>query len=226
MFKNFKDYKEKRKKLIFKSITKLCETPRSTIAIIIPYRNREEHLEQFLHHFNSLIVPNGCKMDVFIIEQNNADKFNRGLLLNIGYLLGSKRMPYDRYIFHDVDLFPDQSIFDLYFSCLKHNIHFIAPRKEHKYEQASYLGGVVGVSGSSVLRINGFPNNFFGWGGEDDAFYNRLALTGLETIYRPDFGGYKLVEHEPPTQTEYNTAKQQNVLNDFLQWWFNGVNTL
>ena len=230
MFKNFRDYKERRKKLVFKNILKNCSaTDKSavSIAILIPYRNRKSHLEQFIHHFNSLLIPKGYKMDVFIIEQNNDDKFNRGLLLNIGYLLGNKRMPYDRYIFHDVDLYPDQSIFDLYFSCLQYNIHFIAPKKEHKYEQASYLGGVVGVSGQTVVRINGFPNNFFGWGGEDDAFYNRLAMAGgLDTIYRPDFGGYSLVDHAPPTQTEYNNEKQQNVLGDFQQWRFNGINQL
>jgi hypothetical protein len=226
MFKNFKEYKERRKKLIFKSILKPCAAVKSNIALLIPYRNRVAHLNQFIAHFNSLVVPNDCKMDIFIIEQNNDDKFNRGLLLNIGYLLASKRMAYDRYIFHDVDLFPDQNIFDLYFTCLPYNIHFIIPKTEHKYVQENYLGGVVGVSGQTIVKINGFPNNFFGWGGEDDAFYNRLALTGQDVIYRPAFGGYDVPPHDPPTQLEYNTVKQQNVLGDFLQWRFNGINQL
>ena len=226
MFKSFREYKERRKKLVFKSISKPCSNGNANIAVLIPYRNRETHLAQFLAHFNEMRVPSGCTMDIFIIEQNNDDKFNRGLLLNIGYLLGAKRRAYDRYIFHDVDLFPDQSIFDLYFSCLNNNIHFIVPKKEHKYEQENYLGGVVGVSGGTIQKINGFPNNFFGWGGEDDAFYNRLALAGLESIYRPAFGGYNVPAHDPPTQTEYNTEKQQNVLGDFMQWRFNGINQL
>jgi hypothetical protein len=33
--------------------------------------------------------------------------FNRGLLLNIGYLEASQEYDYDCYIFHDVDLLPE-----------------------------------------------------------------------------------------------------------------------
>lgn len=105
-------------------------------------------------------VLKGSILDIYIIEQNNEDKFNRGLLLNIGYLLSSEKVKYDRYIFHDVDLFPDQSIFELYFASPKKQIHYIIPKVEHKYNFEMYLGGVIGLSGPCFEKINGFPNNF------------------------------------------------------------------
>lgn len=36
-----------------------------------------------------------------------------------------------------------------------------------------YFGGVSSLSKEQYLKINGFPNNYWGWGGEDDDIYNR-----------------------------------------------------
>ncbi|GAA6068156.1 beta-1,4-galactosyltransferase 2 [Tachysurus ichikawai] len=38
---------------------------------------------------------------------------------------------------------------------------------------AGYFGGVSGLSKKQFLKINGFPNEYWGWGGEDDDIYNR-----------------------------------------------------
>ena len=223
----FFKYKKNRKVIQFKDITKIPQITKTRVAIIIPYRNREEHLYKFIEHFNNLddSVLKGSILDIYIIEQNNEDKFNIGLLLNIGYLLSSEKVKYDRYIFHDVDLFPDQSIFELYFASPKKQIHYIIPKVEHKYNFEMYLGGVIGLSGRCFEKINGFPNNFFGWGGEDDALYNRIAANNI-SVYRPSIGGYELAFHEKPEKNGMNTIKQENVLNDLLNWRKNGVSQL
>lgn len=36
-----------------------------------------------------------------------------------------------------------------------------------------YFGGVSALSKEQFTKINGFPNNYWGWGGEDDDIYNR-----------------------------------------------------
>lgn len=43
----------------------------------------------------------------------------------------------------------------------------------HRLPYASYFGGVSGLSKAQFLRINGFPNEYWGWGGEDDDIFNR-----------------------------------------------------
>ena len=48
-----------------------------------------------------------------MIEQANTQKFNRGILLNIGFDLAKKKN-YDYYIFHDVDSLPDEELMNLY----------------------------------------------------------------------------------------------------------------
>lgn len=226
IYQTFKLYKKNRKPIIFKEI---MPTPikKCKIAIIIPYRNREDHLANFIAHFNKLDNVNisNSQLDVYIIEQNNEDKFNRGLLLNTGYLVARKNARYDRYIFHDVDLFPSQSIYELYFVEPKKQIHYIIPKEEHKYNFDNYFGGVVGLTDEVYQKINGYPNNFFGWGGEDDSLYNRIAENNIE-IYRPTNGGYELAIHDAPTTSEINSEKQKNVLNDLKEWRFNGINQL
>lgn len=36
-----------------------------------------------------------------------------------------------------------------------------------------YFGGITSFSEKQFRDINGFPNNFWGWGGEDDELYKR-----------------------------------------------------
>ena len=46
-----------------------------------------------------------------------------------------------------------------------------------------------------LKKINGFPNHFWGWGGEDDAMLKRIKKHKLE-IYKPiETSGYKVLEH-------------------------------
>lgn len=36
-----------------------------------------------------------------------------------------------------------------------------------------FFGGVSGLTVEQFRKINGFPNAFWGWGGEDDDLWNR-----------------------------------------------------
>jgi hypothetical protein len=225
MFKDYNTYKTNRKKINFiklipddNLIDQIC-----SIAIIIPHRNRIEHLIKFKSHIDSMKHIQGKnRLDIYVIDQNNADKFNRGFLLNIGYLIAKKHHSYDRYILHDVDSYPDEDLFKLYFKFINYNIHYASPELGYKYQFNDFLGGVFGITRNDFEKINGFPNNFFGWGGEDDAFYNRIAKQNIN-IYRPSKGSYILPEHDPPTKSELNIKKQQNILDDLKNSYSNGI---
>ena len=83
------------------------------IGIFIPYRNRKEHLNILLNKLNKY-----NNISIHILEQSNNELFNRGKLFNIGakeYL-----NKYDYFIFHDVDLIPqDENYNELFNNTLK-----------------------------------------------------------------------------------------------------------
>ena len=40
-------------------------------------------------------------------------------------------------------------------------------------------GGALSISSSQFQQVNGFSNQFYGWGGEDDEFHRRLVDNNL-----------------------------------------------
>ena len=41
------------------------------------------------------------------------------------------------------------------------------------------MGGIVLMRKKDFVHINGFPNDFWGWGGEDDEFGDRIRDAGI-----------------------------------------------
>lgn len=177
----------------------------TSVAIIVPFRDihaaqkRAMHLKQFIPHmvkFLSKLQKDGLVSDfhIYIMEQSEDErKFNRGKLLNIGFDLAKKsKRGHDVFIFHDVDLLPDSDLGPWYAKFPKTPIH-IARVWDRYSGNKKYFGGVVSFSSSDYKRINGFPNTFWGWGGEDDEMQKRCEKLGIKWI-SPDKGSLKDLE--------------------------------
>ena len=87
------------------------------LAIIVPYRNREKNLKIFLHYMHLFLHKQHIAYQIFLIEPTADNIFNRGLLLNIGYLEALKIADYDCFILHDVDMIPEN--FTNFYYCNK-----------------------------------------------------------------------------------------------------------
>jgi hypothetical protein len=185
-FNTYYDYKKNRKIIDIELLPLNDPTLNDksvNIAIIIPHRNRINHLNKFFDYIKKLNKNENHNYDIYIIDQNNFDRFNRGLILNIGYYIAKKNHNYDRFIFHDVDSYPSQELFNLYFSFLDKNIHYASPYLGYKYNYDAFFGGVIGMKGNDFEKINGFPSSFFGWGGEDDSLYNRVVYNNIKIYF-------------------------------------------
>jgi beta-1,4-galactosyltransferase 1 len=226
-FKDYAEYKIRRKTLDFKLLPDQDPLYHPVkVAIIIPHRSRLDHLNQFVTHFSKFKLGDNS-LDVYVIDQNNNEKFNRGLLLNIGFEI-AKLKHYDRYIFHDVDTYPNLRMFENYFKFIQYNVHFESPELDNiKYTFPDFFGGVEAFTEQDFEKTNGFPNTFFGWGGEDDALYNRAVANQL-TVYRPrkGMGGYNVPDHAKPTKDEKNARKQQAILDDLTTYKEDGLEQL
>ena len=98
-----------------------------------------------------------------------------------------------RIIFHDVDLVPCASLRRCYYTTQHQEIvHFGARFK--RYSGSSYFGGVTAFTPRAFEQINGFPNRFWGWGGEDDALHKRVRKHRL-CVHRQKYGSYTDLEH-------------------------------
>jgi len=224
-------YKENRKKINIDLLPDNYELNNNSvnIAIIIPHRNRIDHLNKFMNHINLLKKHKNYNYDIYIIDQNNFDRFNRALLLNIGFYIASKNYNYDRYIFHDVDTYPNQEMFNLYFNFIDKNIHFMNPNYEfNKYHFEEFFGGVISFTKNDFIITNGYPNICFAWSGEDDSQYNRCVINNIK-FFRPSITSkskFELIDHSPPAKEEINKKKQQNILNDLTNWQNDGLKQL
>jgi hypothetical protein len=171
-----------------------------TLSIIVPFRDqpslkslkgqdRMEHKRLFTEHMNTFIPKlklqakekYNIDLSIYILfaeQTHDGHKFNRGALLNSGYLLEKETNNPDTVIFHDVDLLPNDDMIDNYVRPLekgkkaRHLVHDWGRYGESKY---SYFGGVTLFNSEFFYKINGFPNYFEGWGGEDDALRNRIV---------------------------------------------------
>ena len=83
-------------------------TKDAKLAIIVPYRDREEHLARFVPHMEKFMLDKGIEYKIFVVEQNDDRPFNRGWLINIGYDISSQQ-GYDYFCFHDFDLIQEGS---------------------------------------------------------------------------------------------------------------------
>jgi hypothetical protein len=153
------------------------------IAIIVPYRdlhpdqNRAKQLAKFLPYMCAFMQDQ--QFSIYIVEQSrDGRKFNRGKLLNIGYVI-ARNEKCDSMIFHDVDLLPSPELKPYYTAVpADHQAVHIARVWDRYNKNKHYFGGVVAFSMKGFAAINGFPNNFWGWGGEDDELFKRSEEVG------------------------------------------------
>ena len=90
-------------------------------------------------------------------------------------------------MFHDVDLLPEDDR-NLY-TCPAQPRHMSVAIDKLKYKlpYKRLFGGVSAITVKHFNTVNGFSNQYWGWGGEDDDMAKRLARNNLTiTRYKPD----------------------------------------
>lgn len=80
---------------------------RHRVAIIIPYRDRLEHLQLLLYHLHPVLQRQQLEYTLYVVEQAGNDTFNKGVLMNAGAREALKDNDFHCFIFHDVDLIPE-----------------------------------------------------------------------------------------------------------------------
>ncbi|XP_041670654.1 beta-1,4-galactosyltransferase 1-like [Cheilinus undulatus] len=178
---------------------------RRKVAIIIPFRNRHEHLKQWLFYLHPILQRQQVDYGVYVINQHGEGVFHRAKLMNVGYVEALKEYDYECFVFSDVDLVPmdDRNLY----RCFDSPRHLAVGMDKFNFHLPydSYFGGVISLSKEQFLRINGFSNTYWGWGGEDDDICNQITFHGMK-VSRPDLitGKYKMIKHRKDLHNELN----------------------
>jgi hypothetical protein len=177
---------------------------------IIPYRNRKEHLDEFIRRFTDMLKDKDIDAQFYIIHQMNPKEFNRGALNNIGFLEVSKTRLDGLFIFHDVDTYP------VYWGSIQYDtkpgeIRHPVGEKNHN------LGTICCFWKNEFEKVNGFPN-YWGWGIEDITLLYRAKKQNIiiDESNNVDLNDSKKVfnpKHYKNIQKEYEYANKNTELH-------------
>lgn len=167
------------------------------VAIITVFRDspdgeREKQRKIFIELMNSIICKY-CDYHIYIIEQSNdGELFNIGKLKNIGFEIANKKENYDSFVFSDIDTLPNYDLIPYFFKKSQYPISLAARgtrySEKNKKIDKPFLGALISFDKKLFMKLNGYPNNFWGWGGEDDSLFIRLNQNNVHNIAIPEKG--------------------------------------
>lgn len=173
------------------------------LNIVVPYRDRESHLAQFIPHVAGYMarVHPDLSYRVTVVEQDqDGQPFNRGALKNAGFLLGEPDSDYA--CFHDVDYLPEDADYHwaddptaiLWYGAESRPIAPDMSDRTINNDLDSTFGGAVLVPNQVMRTINGYSNLYWGWGFEDFDFSLRIRGRRIATGRRR--GRFTPLDHD------------------------------
>lgn len=174
-------------------------------SIIIPYREREEHLSKLLPRLQEVFLEE--EYEIIIVEQDDSDKFQKNSLYNLAAIRAQGTL----LVFHDVDYYPADNI--NYYTSVSVPYYPVGkvifldaddapksveniPRGYQNFHNTvgDHSGGVFVLSQELFWKIGGLNPYYKGWGKEDDDTRDRLRLLGY-TWERNEEGLFYALDH-------------------------------
>lgn len=199
-----------------------CSAAFST-AIIVPYRQREKQLSQYLIYMHNFLRKQNIHYRIFIVEQFDNKPFNRAKLFNIGAMAAMK-LEFPCLVLTDVDLMP-MNLGNIY-GCSKQPRHMCSSLDIFRFHlpYSGLFGGVISIQSKTYQEINGMSNLFEGWGGEDDDLFRRLKNKNIDICrFAPSHSQYTMLKHN---QEARNPDRVSLLTNGHLRYNTDGLNSL
>lgn len=143
------------------------------MLIIVPYRDRAEHLQ----HFASVMAAH----EVVVVEQADDKPFNRAKLLNIGVLETMQSY----FVLHDVDMIPVKVDYS--------PAQGVTQLASSKIQKHGYLGGATMFDLTTFFTAGGYHNDYFHRAEDNEMMFN-LTRLGIHVHYAP--GIFTTLPHE------------------------------
>lgn len=151
------------------------------LTVVIPFRDRDVHLQVLLPALVAMLEQQGVSHRILVVEQDSGRPFNRGKLINVGCMHAAETTDY--YCIHDVDAIPVEANYLCPSQPLRLVSRLLSTTRSASDSPAHYFSGAISVLKEQVYAVNGFSNEYWGWGKEDDDFLFRLQLAGFLCFY-------------------------------------------
>uniref|UniRef100_A0A669QYQ8 Beta-1,4-galactosyltransferase 3 n=1 Tax=Phasianus colchicus TaxID=9054 RepID=A0A669QYQ8_PHACC len=147
-------------------------------AILVAYSNQEKYLHHLLYYIHPFLQRQQLSYRIYLIQQVGNGTFNRAKLLNVGVREALKDEDWDCLLLHDVDLVPEND-YNLYVCDEYYPKHVASAMDKFQYNlpYKSFFGGVSALTPEHYMKMNGFPNTYWGDGGETDDIAARTRLS-------------------------------------------------
>jgi len=154
------------------------------LGICIPYRNRKDHIDKLIPHLSKYLGNVGIDHKFYVGHQVDDKLFNRGAMKNIAAHYAFQE-GCDYIAWHDVDMLSeDRDGFICDYSYPNLNpIHIATKLSKYNYGLGydQYFGGVVLFTKEQAYQTNGYSNDYWDWGQEDDDLFWRCYFEGMTT---------------------------------------------
>jgi hypothetical protein len=150
------------------------------LGICIPYRNRKEHIERLIPHLSKELDKQGIDHTFYVGHQVDEKLFNRGAMKNIAAHYAFED-GCDYIAWHDVDMLSSEGADYSYPE--ETPIHIATKLSKYNYGLGydQYFGGVVLFNKEQAYKTNGYSNDYWDWGQEDDDLFWRCYFEGMTT---------------------------------------------
>lgn len=180
--------------------------PRHRVAVIVPFRDRQLHLRTLLAVLHPMLQRQQLYYTVFVVEQEEPAVFNKASLMNVGFTEARAFADFDCFIFHDVDMLPQDDRNFYVCSPQPRHVGAFVDKWKYKLPYPGLFGGVTAFRQSHFERTNGFSNSYYGWGGEDDDMYNRIKAQNMTVVrFSSAVARYVMIRHSRDVGNPYNT---------------------
>ena len=177
----------------------VCPAPATHLRIIVPFRNRFQHLPALVRALNSTLAAQNIKHQITVVEQEGNDLFNRGKLCNVGFKLHENDDAW--FAFHDVDLLPESPNCDYGKPPFPTHVSVYNSQANYAQTYESAMGGVTLWPREWFRAVNGYSNEYRGWGIEDDDLRKRMSTFGVPSLRR--YGRFRSLHHAPKSSKPF-----------------------
>ncbi|XP_032909089.1 beta-1,4-galactosyltransferase 3-like isoform X4 [Catharus ustulatus] len=203
-------------------------------AILVVYRNQEKYLHHLLYYIHPFLQRQQLSYTIYLIQQVGTGSFNRAKLLNVGVREAMKDEEWDCLVLHNINLVPEND-YNLYICDEYYPKHMASAMDKFQYTlpYKSFFGGVSALTPEHYMKINGFPNTYWGDGGENDDIATRIHLAGMKIVRTsPHLGRYQVIDYNEETEIQEPWRRYSSSLRPPSRhktrktWKTDGMNTL